>query len=237
MTALTKTSLACSVLLLAASSAFAQKAGDTILGVGAALIAPNESVGTLTSVGPAAPVFNAATAGASVHIGNVTTLSLSVFHMFTDNIAAELTLGVPPKLDVDVRLRSGYHPNAASAKELTPALVGKYLFMTPADKWRPYVGLGITYATFSDESINRADPTIVSIAGTSVDLSSKWAPVFNGGFIYNINERVSINASVSYIPLKSKATFVGAGPGAGTTTTGTLKLNPLDYVVRIGYKF
>lgn len=233
MNALTKSLFACGTLLLAASGAVAQKAGDNILGLGLAVIAPRESLGPLHSVGPAAPLFNAATAGATASIDPVTTVSFSVLHMFTDNIAAELSLGIPPKFDVDVQLRSGAHPGAASAKELTPALVGKYLFMTPADRFRPYLGLGVSYATFRSVSINRADPVIVRLAGTSASLSSSWAPVYNAGLIYNINERLSINASVSYIPIKTTATFVGSG----TTTTARLKLNPIDYVVRIGYKF
>jgi outer membrane protein len=219
--------------LFASSGAMAQKAGDTIVSVGVAVIAPRESLGTLRSVGPAAPLFNAATAGATVSIDNETTVSFSALHMFSDNLAAELTLGIPPKFTVDVQLRSGSHPGAATARELTPALVGKYLFQTPADRVRPYLGLGVTHASFRRVSINRSDPLVVSLAGTSASLSSSWAPVFNAGVIYNINERLSVNASVSYIPVKTTATFVGSG----TTTTGRLKLNPIDYVVRLGYKF
>jgi len=233
MKALTRSLVACGALLLAQPGAFAQKAGDTILGLGVAVIAPRESLGPLTSTGPAAPLFNAATAGATASIDSVATMSLSVLHMFTDQVAAELTLGVPPRLDVDVQLRSGSHPGAASAKELTPALVAKYLFRTPADRWRPYLGLGVTHASFRDVRINRSDPLVVQLAGTSASLSSSWAPVYNAGLIYNINERLSVNASVSYIPLKTTATFVGSG----TTTTGRVKLNPVDYVVRLGYKF
>lgn len=228
-----KTFIACGSLLLASSGAIAQKAGDTILAVGVAVIAPRESLGPLRSVGPAAAPFNAATAGATVHIDNETTASFSVLHMFSDNIAAELTLGVPPKFDVDVQLPSGSHPGAASAKELTPALVGKYLFKTPADTVRPYLGLGVSHVSFRSVKANTSDPLVARLAGTSASLSSSWAPVYNAGLIYNINERFSVNASVSYIPIKTTATFVGSG----TTTTGRLKLNPIDYVVRLGYKF
>jgi outer membrane protein len=220
-------------MLLVPTGAAAQKAGDTIVGLGIAVIAPRESLGPLNSVGPAAPLFNAATAGATVNVDNVTTVSLSVLHMFSNHLAAELTIGVPPKFTVDVQLPSGSHPGAATARELTPALVGKYLFREPADQLRPYLGLGVTYASFRKVSINRSDPLVVALAGTSASLSSSWAPVLNAGLIYNFNERWSVNASVSYIPLKTTATFVGTG----TTTTGRLTLNPIDYVVRVGYKF
>lgn len=229
----TRTLLASSALLAVSPGALAQKAGDTILGLGVAVIAPRESLGPVSSTGPAAGPFSAATAGATASIDSVATVSVSVLHMFTDHLATELTLGVPPRVDIDVQLRSGSHPGAASARELTPALVGKFLFQSPADKWRPYVGLGVTYATFRKVRINRSDPLVVQLAGTSASLSSSWAPVYNVGLIYNINERLSINASVSYIPLKTTATLVGSG----TTSTARLKLNPVDYVVRLGYKF
>jgi outer membrane protein len=233
MDRVTRISIACGALLCACTGALAQRAGDTIFSVGVAGIFPHESLGRQTSVGPAAPVFNAATAGATANIDPVYTLAVSALHMFTDNIAAELTLGVPPKVTLDVQLRSGSHPGAATARELTPALLGKYLFMTPADRWRPYLGLGITRAMFRSIGINRSDPTVVALAGTSASLSSSWAPVYNAGVIYNIDERWSLNGSLSYIPLKTDAVFVGSG----TTTTGTLKLNPLDVVVRLGYRW
>ena len=224
---------AASTTLLASPAARAQKAGDWILGAGVAYIMPQESLGSLNSVGPAAPLFNARTAGASASIDPVATVAFSALYMFTDRLAAEFTFGVPPKFTVDVQLPSGSHPGAATAYELTPALVGKYLFGMPADRWRPYLGLGVTYATFRKESANTSDPLVAALAGSSSSLSSSWAAVFNAGVIYNIDERWSVNTSLSYIPLKTKATFVGSG----TTTTGTLTLNPIDLVVRVGYKF
>ncbi|WBY03135.1 outer membrane beta-barrel protein [Ramlibacter tataouinensis] len=225
--------LACSPLLLACPGAMAQQAGDTIVGAGLAVLSPRESLGPLSSTGPGAAALNAATAGATADIDTVATLSLSVLHMFTDNLAAELTLGVPPKLKVDVHLRSGSHIDAASAREITPALVGKYLFMRPGDRWRPYLGLGVAYTKFDQVRINRSDPLVVGLAGTSASLSSEWSPVVAAGFIYNIDDRWSVNASVSHLRLKTTATLVGAGG----TTTGELKLNPVDYVVRLGYRF
>lgn len=225
--------VACGVLWLAAPGAFAQRAGDTVVSAGVALIMPDESLGRLNSVGPAAAAFNAATAGATASIDSVTTATFSVLHLFTDNIGAEFTFGVPPKFTVDVQLASGPHPGAATARVLIPALVGKYFFRSPADTLRPYLGLGVTRVSFTSVSANKSDPLVNQLAGTSASLSAKWAPVFNAGVIYNINDRWSLNGSVSYIPVKTEATFVGSG----TTTKGTLRLNPTDLVVRLGYRF
>ncbi len=228
---------AAAILLALASSIYAQKAGDNVLGVGIANVSPAVSLGQLNSVGPAAAPFNAANAGASASSSSVNTLSLGWLHMYTDNIATELSLGIPPKLNLDVHLASGDHPGAASARILTPALVAKYLFNTPTDQWRPYLGLGITYAWFRDIETNTSDPLVNQLGGSSASLSSSWAPVYNVGLIYNINPKWSINGSVSYIPLSTNATFNGAGRGTGTTTSGKLKLNTTDIVIRVGYTF
>ena len=64
-------------------------------------------------------------------------------------------------------------------------------------------------------------------------MSSSWPPVYNFGFIYNIDEKWSVNSSVSYILLKSDITMVGTG--TGLTTKSTLTINPTDYIV--GYRF
>jgi outer membrane protein len=223
-----------------AGGAFAQKAGDTIGSLGIAYLSPDAKLGTLTSTGPAGAPFTAQLAGATAHIDGKSTLSMSVLHMFTDNIAAEFTLGVPPKVTVDLNTPNGAqttHPGAATAKVLTPALVGKYLFMEPSSAYRPYVGLGMTRVSFSGVTPNTSDATVNLLAGSSASLSSSWAPVYNAGMIYNINDKWSINGSISYIPIKTDVAFSGAGAGTGTTTTGTLKINMTDYVLRVGYKF
>jgi len=136
----------------------------------------------------------------------------------------------------------GNLPNAATAKVLTPTAVAKYFFNTPADTWRPYLGLGVTHASFSSVSPNTSNIVVNALAGNGASMSSSWAPVYNAGVIYNIDSKWSINGSVSYIPLTSKVSFAGAnqagvGASAGATTTGDLKLNVTDYVIRLGYKF
>ena len=121
----------------------------------------------------------------------------------------------------------------AKMKIWTPAAVGKYFFGTTNDKWRPYVGFGVSRVSFHNVEINRNDSTVLAMAGTSAAFSSSWVPVYNAGAIYNIDDKWSINGSVSYLPIKTTATFVGSG----AVTTGDAKLNTTDYVIRLGYRF
>jgi len=231
MTSISKIALACAALV-ATSGALAQKAGDNIISAGVASINPNASLGTMTST---SPTFQGALTGATANVGSTTTVSLGWLHMYSDNIGAEFTIGVPPKLTVDLNTpaTSATHPGAATAKALTPTAIAKYFFNTPSDKVRPYLGLGVTHVSFQSITANTADATVNAMAGTSASLSSSWAPVYNAGVIYNIDDKWSINGSVSYMPIKTTATFVGSG----ATTSGDLKINPTDYVIRLGYKF
>jgi len=245
------------IALLAATVVQAQKAGDTIVGVGLAFIRPDASLGPATATGsstqiPAGPyagytsaqVFNGALTGATANIDNTNTPTISVLHMFTNDIGAELSLGVPPKLTVNMAApHNASEPvvnAAATAKAYTPAVVAKYFFMEPNSTFRPYLGLGITRASFGSVTPRTSSTTVAELAGISATMSSSWAPVYNAGLIYNINDKWSINGSVSYIPLKSDVVFVGPGfgNGLGNVTTNTkLTLNPTDYVIRLGYKF
>ena len=244
MRSINKSILLSAALLAIAGGAQAQKAGDDIISAGIVNVNPNPSLGVLNSTGgssaPATAFFNTQTPGAGASSSSVNTLTVGWLHMFTDNIAGEIALGIPPKITMDVTTPSAgvkSHPGAATATYLAPAIIAKYLFNKPSDQWRPYLGLGATYVSFSDVTANLSDPLVNNLAGTSASLSSTWAPIYNAGVIYNINDRWSINASVSYIPVSTTATFVSSAATGGATTTGTLKLDTIDYVLRVGYKF
>ena len=232
-----QTSVAAAALIVA-SGAFAQKAGDNIFSVGIASVNPDASMGPLTAT---EPHVQGALTNSTANAGSTTTLSLGWLHMYTDNFGMEGTIGIPPKISMD--LYTPYttlknHPDGASAKVLTPTAIAKYFFNTPQDKVRPYVGLGVSRIMFQSVSAKTSDPEIAAIANTSSSLSASWAPVYNAGVIYNIDDRWSINGSVTYIPITTTATFSGPGVGAGAAvTTGDLKLNTTDYVIRLGYRF
>jgi outer membrane protein len=156
--------------------------------------------------------------------------------MYTDNLGVEATIGIPPKHTLDLQTPKGQvasHPAAATVKTWTPAVVGKYFFGNAGEVWRPYLGLGTSNVSFHGPAANPSDATVQAMAGTSVKMSSSWAPVYNAGMIYNIDNRWSVNASVSYLPIKTHVTFVGSAQ----TTQGDVKINTTDYVIRVGYKF
>jgi len=242
MTSITKIAFACAALV-AASGAFAQKAGDNIVSAGMAYISPRAELGktTTTSSDPtSAGYFNNALSNATANVGPAYTVSASWLHMYSDNIGTEVTIGIPPKFTQDLNTSTS-HPAAAQMNILTPAVVAKYFFGTTQDQWRPYLGLGVTHVSFNNVVMNTADTTVAALAATSASFTSSWAPVYNLGAIYNIDDKWSVNGSIAYMPIKTTATFNGPGsPLLGShavTTTGDVKLNATDFVVRLGYRF
>ena len=243
----TKITVACAVLV-ASSGAFAQKAGDNIVSVGLASINPDVSLGKMTTTGPGSTgaYFTGKLVDANASVGNQTTVSMGLLHMFTDEVGAEFTIGIPAEFTQDMYMPNGSapqsHPAAVKMKIWTPTAVAKYFFGTTNDQWRPYVGFGVSRVSFHNVTPNSADSTVAALASTSASLSSSWAPVYNAGVIYNIDDKWSVNGSVSYIPIKTSTSLVGpAAPSLGlngpASTTGDAKLNTLDYVIRVGYRF
>lgn len=221
--------------LLAATAASAQQAGDNVLSVGLASINPDANLGPLTNTGPMSTQLNYALSGARARVSSESTVSFGWLHMFTDQVGVEATIGLPPRMTQDLNTASAGHPGAARLDVWTPTVIGKYFFGTPQDNWRPYLGLGVSHVSFHHVKTNPNDPTVALLGGSSAKLSSSLTPVYNVGLIYHIDDRWSINGSVSYLPIRTDATFVGTG--AGGTTTGRVKLDTTDYVIRLGYRF
>jgi len=237
--------------LLSSAGALAQKAGDNIVSLGLASVNPDADVGPLVSSGAAglpalvAAGFNAENAGLRGSIGRQTTISASWLHMYSDNIGAEITLGIPPKLTLDLQRADGSsEPSAATVKSLSPAIIAKYFFNTPQDKMRPYLGLGVSHVSFKNVSPSAAEKMQV-MAGNGASIDAAWTPVYNAGVIYNFDDKWSVMASVAYLPIRTTATFLGKSgtvggtpvPANGVTTQSNVALNTTDYVVRVGYRF
>lgn len=223
-----------SASLAVASGAFAQKAGDSFVSLGLASISPTTHVDPLTnSAGGAAQV---AVDGATASVSREMTVTASWLRMYTDQIGVELSMGMPITLTQDLTTpATGAHPAATKMELRGPALLGKYFLGSSQDAWRPYVGLGVAHVSFHHVETNTADPIVQNLGGVDASFRSTWAPIYNAGMIKHIDDRWHVDASVSYLPVKTSVTFVGQ-LGYGTTT-GDIRFNTTAYVVRAGYRF
>lgn len=217
--------------------AAAQSAGDNIVNVGWFHLYTDDSSIPLTRTFPSVATDPAS--GASV--GNADTLGIAFTHFFTDNFALALDAGIPPEFKLKGEGSLDSLGQLGTAKQWSPAIVAKWYFGGANDKWRPFVGLGVTHVWYSSVELSRSMQTrVAGPTGTgTAELSSSWAPVANVGVTYNIDKNWSIAASLSYIPLETDAYITGRS-AAGTVVSRsqtTLTLDPYVSFISVGYKF
>jgi outer membrane protein len=140
-----------------------------------------------------------------------------ISYFFNKNIAAELVLTYPQKVD----LRAG-STKIAEVKALPPTLLLQYHF-TDFGPLKPYVGAGVNYTRFSSyKDLN-------SGLNTSADKSSVGLAA-QVGADYMLTKNWGINLDVKYINIKTEVYSAG-------THVGNLDLSPIATSVGVTYKF
>lgn len=131
---------------------------------------------------------------------------------FTDNVAAELVLTWPQKVDITVN-----GGDAGSVRALPPTLLGQYRF-TNYDRFTPYVGAGVNLTLFSKRGLLGG--------GASTSKSSVgWAA--QAGADFALGGRWSLNADLKYIEMDTGVYVSGS-------RVGKLDLSPWVASVGLG---
>ena len=227
--------------LACAQAAHAQTAGTFYVTSGWFHFAPQSASDPLEVLSVGGTTLNAYQPNTGARIGSADTLGLSLGYFVTDHLSAEFELGIPPKFDIEGADQLGQFGKLGSAKQWSPALLVKWNFLSATDKFRPYLGLGVTRVWFTDAQItNGAFVQNVLHGPTSVSTDRSWAPVFNAGFNYSFNKHWFAGLSVSYIPVSVTAnlTSTNAGPfGLTVQTQAKIRLNPIVTFAKVGYAF
>lgn len=243
--------IAAVAMLTASGAAFAQKAGDNVVSLGWFHLSPQVSSDPLKVTGSSvlglAAGLNAALGGnTGAQVSDADTLGITFAHFFTDNIAVEGVFGVPPKFHLygQGRLQLPGNGALASAKQWSPALLLKYYFGQADDKWRPFVGIGASYFWYSNIELTDGFQALASNSlalgpggSTTAKLTNSWAPVFNAGINYNMDQHWTLSFSVSYIPVSTTAKLTTTRGPITTTSEAKVKLNPVVTFLSLGYRF
>jgi len=152
--------------------------------------------------------------------------------MLTDNVSAELDLGVPYKHDLIGAGAIAGTGKLGSAEVLPPTAFIQYRFFQPSAVIRPYAGIGVTYAYFQKETGSGQMTALLNTGGSgeTYKLDNKLTVSYQVGATWAFNERWFADVAVVKTPLKTTAHFT-------TGQTQDIKLNPLAVSVGIGYKF
>jgi outer membrane protein len=160
--------------------------------------------------------------GSTIEVDDGTSATVEVVYMFADRWGVELLAAWP--FNHDVVLESGGSEEVIGEVEHMPPTLSLQYHFNPDGKFRPYVGAGLNYTTFSGEE------TAGPLAGSSLSLDDSWGLAAQIGADYGLSENWFINAALRWIDIDSDAELDGA-------TLGEVEIDPLVYQLQVGYRF
>jgi outer membrane protein len=155
-------------------------------------------------------------AGLNLNAKNQTIPELDITYFFNKNIAAELVLSYPQRVEVKAGQSS-----LGTVTALPPTLLAQYHF-TQFGPLKPYVGAGINYTRFGSRDLSTAGT--FSVEKSSVGYAAQI------GADYMLTKNWGINLDVKYIQIKTDVLSAGV-------SAGTLDLSPIATSVGVTYKF
>jgi len=210
-------------LLASAGAAMAQSAGTWMVKGGINNIDPQVKSGDLSA--PSVP-------GTKVDVKSATSAIFTATYMMTDNCSVEFYAGLPYKHDIvgDGAIKGV--GKIGSVKQVSPTLFGQYRFMPASSAFRPYVGLGLTYAHFYGEEGSGTLTALTNPGGppTKLSASSAFGISPQAGLSFKVSDRWFVDAAVIKTYIKNTTTL-STGQKIDT------KLDPLSTNVSVGYRF
>ena len=156
--------------------------------------------------------------GLDVNAKDKTIPELDITYFFTKNIAAELVLSYPQRVDVRT-----YSTSLGTVTALPPTLLAQYHF-TNLGPVKPYVGAGLNYTRFGSRNLATNNAYSVEKDG--------WGYALQAGADYMLTKNWGVNLDIKYIDIKTDVIA-----NATNTSAGTLKLSPIATSVGVTYKF
>jgi outer membrane protein len=230
-----KSLFSASLLALAVASplAFAHQAGDIIVRAGAATVDPQEDSSRISTAA------TGSIDGTSAGVGSSTQLGLTGAYMITDHVGVELLAATPFSHDISVKgidaalgtPQGTIDGSFADVKQLPPTLSLQYYPMEASSVFQPYVGAGLNYTLFFDDSLTSRQK---ANGFSNLDLDNSVGLAFQVGADYMLTDNILLNAAVWYIDIDTTAT-------ADHNQLGKVKVDvdvdPFVYMVGLGYKF
>ena len=154
-----------------------------------------------------------------------------ISYFFTQNIAAELILGVTPHHVYGTGAAATDGLDVGKAWLLPPTLTLQYHF-TDFGAFKPYIGAGVNYTVFFNQSAgNVANGAGVIV--TRSHLHNSWAPALQIGFDYMIDRHWGFNVDVKKLWLRPQ----WDGDSNVGPLTGKVNLDPWLIGGGVTYKF
>jgi len=141
---------------------------------------------------------------------------VDVSYFFTKNVAAELVLTVPQQHTLTSSAAGG---SIGTLKHLPPTLLLQYHFDAPG--YKPYVGAGVNFTSFSDVDL--------TVAGADINRTS-WGGALQVGVDIPLSKTMYLNFDVKKVYIATDVTLNGS-------KLGTFSVDPLLVGAGVGWRF
>jgi outer membrane protein len=180
---------------------------------------PDDSSGAVTGI-----------AGSGVRVDDDTGVDLDITYMAAEHFGIELAVAWA-KLDIRGAGTIAGLGRIGTTRVTPITLMGQYHFQ-PAEKTRPYLGLGLTIANFHNE---RGSAVLDAALGgtTTLSLADRAGVTFQGGVDFEVGEDWFVNLDAKYSLIDSRMT---ATTGAVARAV-TLELDPWVVGGGVGARF
>ena len=197
--------------------------GDWIFRLGISQVNPTQSPGLEN------PLGNGVDLTADSDVSPTGTIA----YMLTDHIGTELLLAWPFKHGVDAKFPGGTKQRVGYAEILPPSLNIQWYFR-PDKAFNPYVGVGATWAIFTDSELRQNALGLPSNA--KLETSDSFGANFQIGADYYFTKHWLANADVRYVGLTTDLDVRNANSAGDTLALGELEIDPMVYTLAVGYR-
>jgi len=225
--------------------ALAQDAGDWEFGFGVGVVAPNTSSDDLVFEGTSLDDFR-------VDVDDKFGIVVNATYFMSSNWGLELLASTPWKHDVNGAGALEPLGELGSVKQLPPTLSLQYHFR-PNQTIRPYVGAGLNYTLFFDESTttslhegivataNGALGTNYSGGSTDLSVDDSFGLALQAGFDIELTEAWFLNFDLRWIDIGVDAelqtnTFDGDDP-ITLNSALDIDIDPWVFSTTVGFRF
>lgn len=182
--------------------ASAYESGDWLVRVGAGHVDPKSSNGDIAKV------------------DSGTSLVFNGTYFYSPNFAVEVLAALP--FSHDIKLADG-GTKVGEAKHLPPTVSLQYHFDTQS-AFKPYVGAGLNYTLFFDES------TTGPLEGLDLDLDASFGLAAQVGANFDYSDTMFVNFDVRWIDINTDAELDGS-------ELEEVEIDPIVYSLTIGWRF
>jgi len=178
---------------------------------------------------------SAPVAGTDVGVDSGAALGITASYMLAPHWGVELLAATPFKHDITVSglgglgVRDG--TRIGSTEQLPPTVSLQYYFADAASQWQPYIGVGVNYTTFFNESVSSDAKSALGASNLNLDDSVGLAAEI--GLDWAVTNKWLVNVSVWKADIKTDASLDTALGRVKTKVT----IDPVVYMVAVGYKF